>query len=299
MIFCFFLKVFKDEPYLNKMFIKKFEDLKVSTRTIIASANVNMNIDMIFKQIPLSKHIFLFHGQKYSVFIDTMHYKNCIREQHLKDIVNNMGHQKSFRNALNVVMFLDDFKKINFKVSKNGKFQITGCKNLEHAKISVYTFLELIGKYYPEAIQTHENFIEVSFEIVMTNVDCGMGYNINRQSLDKIINSSTPYHSLLETSFGYTGVNIKFPVEKDWFHMNIPTVGWELNKPETLRFNQTPLSQVSPTKKIKKKYNTFLVFHSGQFIMSGMREDTMKDDYYRFIDILKSHENKIKEILDT
>lgn len=281
------------------MFIKKFEDLKVSTRTIIASANVELNIDMIFKNIPLSKHIFLFHNQTYSIFIDTMHYKNNIREHHLKDIITNMGHQKSFRNALNVVMFLDEYKKVNFKVSKNGKFQITGCKNLEHAKVCVYSFLEMIGKYQPEALHTNNHMVTVYFEIVMTNVDCGMGYNINRQSLDKIINTSTPYHSLLETSFGYTGVNIKFPVEKDWFQMEIPLIQWELTKPESLILKQSPLSLVFPTKKIKKKYNTFLVFHSGQFIMSGMREDTMKEDYYRFIDILKNYENTIKEILET
>lgn len=280
------------------MLVKKFEELKVSTRTIIASANVELNIEMIFKNIPLSKHVFLFHHQQYNIFIESMHYKNNIREHHVRDVITNMGHQKSFRNALNVVMFLDDVKKVNFKVSKNGKFQITGCKDLEHAKISVYSFLELIANY-PDTIHQRKEKIAVCFEIVMTNVDCGMGYNINRQSLDKIINTTTPYHSLLETSFGYTGVNIKFPVEKDWFHMNIPLIQWELHKPETLEFQQYPLSHLSPTKKIKKKYNTFLVFHSGQFIMSGMREETMKEDYYRFLDILKNYENTIKEILET
>lgn len=280
------------------MFIKKFEDLKVSTRTIIASANVEFDIDALFKMVPLTKHTYKAQEKSYCVYIDTMHYKNNIRERNMKDIMINTGHQKSFRNALNVVMILDDLKKINFKVSKNGKFQITGCKELDHAKKCVFAFIEMIGVYCKEAIHTN-NFINISFEIVMTNVDCGTGYCINRQSLDKIINTSTPFHSLLETSFGYTGVNIKFPVHDDWFHMDIPVMEWEINKPETLEFKKATLSHVAPTKKIKKKYNTFLVFHSGQFIMSGMKEDTMKDDYYRFVGILNDHENHIKEILDT
>lgn len=279
------------------MLIKEFEDLKVSTRTIIASANLEFDIDLLFKKVPLTKHVYLFEGKQYSVYIDTIHYKNNIRERNMKDIMINTGHQKSFRNALNVVMMLDDVKKINFKVSKNGKFQITGCKDLEHAKMCVFAFLEMMGEYCLGAIHTN-TFISVSFEIVMTNVDCGTGYCINRQSLDKIINTTTPYHSLLETSFGYTGVNIKFPVSLDWFHMDVPTMEWNLNKPETLQFKKVPLAQVVPTKKIKKKYNTFLVFHSGQFIMSGMKEDTMKEDYYRFVSILKDYENNIKEILD-
>jgi hypothetical protein len=116
--------------------------------------------------------------------------------------------------------------------------------------------------------------------------------------LDRIINTTTPYHSLLETSFGYTGVNIKFPVDLDWFQMEVPVMRWVRNQPETLLFQEAPLSHVAPAKKLKKKYNTFLVFHSGQFIMSGMREDTMRDDYYRFVGILKGHEDNIKEVLD-
>lgn len=278
------------------MLIKKFEELKVSTRTIIASANLGLEMDQLFRTVPMAKQTHIFLGKPYSVYIDSIHYKNNIRERNMKDIMINTGHQKSFRNALNVVMVLDDTKKINFKVSKNGKFQITGCKDLEHAKICVFAFLERVD---PGTLHTHYDTLSISFEIVMTNVDCGIGYCINRQSLDKIINTTTPYHSLLETSFGYTGVNIKFPVSTDWFHMNVPTMEWQRNKPETMVFKQMPLSQVAPTKKIKKKYNTFLVFHSGQFIMSGMKEDTMKEDYYRFVGILNDYENNIKEILDT
>lgn len=279
------------------MLIKKFEELKVSTRTIIASANVGLEMDRLFQTVPLSKQTHTFLDKPYSVYIDSIHYKNNIRERNMKDMMINTGHQKSFRNALNVVMVLDDTKRINFKVSKNGKFQITGCKDLEHAKICVFAFLERVDG---GAILTHHgDTLSISFEIVMTNVDCGIGYCINRQSLDKIINTTTPYHSLLETSFGYTGVNIKFPVSADWFHLDVPTMEWQRNKPETLVFKQTPLSQVAPTKKLKTKYNTFLVFHSGQFIMSGMKEDTMKEDYYRFVGILNDYENNIKEILDT
>lgn len=280
------------------MYVKKFEDLKVSTRTIIASADVEFDIDRVFRMVPLTKTSFVFSGGKQStVYIDTIHYKNNIRERNMKDIMVNVGHQKSFRNALNVVMILDDQKKVNFKVSKNGKFQITGCKELEHANKCVFSFIEMIRKSCPDAMQT-KKYITVSFEIVMTNVDCGTGYCINRQSLDKIINSSTPYHSLLETSFGYTGVNIKFPLELNWYNMEIPVMIWEPDKPKTLKFKNERLSHVSPDKKIKKKFNTFLVFHSGKFIMSGMKEETMRDDYYRFINILKNNEGNIKEILD-
>jgi hypothetical protein len=42
-----------------------------------------------------------------------------------------------------------------------------------------------------------------------------------------------------------------------------------------------------------------LVFHSGQFIMSGMHEGTMRDDYNRFMGILKNFQPHIRENLET
>lgn len=274
---------------------KRFEELKVSTRTIIASANVEMEMEEVFKALPLTRRVVGYGGKKCAVFIDTVHFRNQVREQNVKGVMIDTGGQKSFRNALNVVMTLNDQKRVNFKVSKNGKFQITGCKDPDHAGLSVFAFLEMLG---PEGVRVLGESVFVSLEVVMTNVDCGMGHCINRQALDKIINTTTPYHSLLETSFGYTGVNIKFPVEMDWRHAMVPTLGWELGRPDTLRLSRMPLSEAAPLKKEKTKYNTFLVFHSGQFIMSGMCEETMKDDYYRFMGIVRDHEDQIREVLD-
>lgn len=274
---------------------KRFEELKVSTRTIIASANVEMEMEEVFKALPLKRRVVGYGGRKCSVFIETVHFRNQVREQNVKGIMIDTGGQKSFRNALNVVVTVNDQKRVNFKVSKNGKFQVTGCKDPDHAGLSVFAFLEMLGS---RGVRVLGDRVFVSLEVVMTNVDCGMGHCINRQALDKIINTTTPYHSLLETSFGYTGVNIKFPVEMDWRHAVVPTLEWELGHPDTLRLSRMPLSEAAPLKKEKTKYNTFLVFHSGQFIMSGMCEETMKDDYYRFMGIVRDHEDQIREVLD-
>lgn len=274
---------------------RKFEELKVSTRTIIASANVEMEMEEVFKALSMKRRVMEYGGKKCSVRVDTAHYRNQVREPNVKGIMLDTNHQKSFRNALNVVMTLNDQKRVNFKVSKNGKFQVTGCKDPDHAGLSVFAFLEMLGGH---GVRVLGEKVFVSLEIVMTNMDCGMGHCINRQALDRIINTTTPYHSLLETSFGYTGVNIKFPVEMDWRHMTVPTLTWEMGKPETLTMDKMPLSEAAPLKKEKKKYNTFLVFHSGQFIMSGMCEETMREDYYRFMGIARSHEDQIREVLD-
>lgn len=288
---------------------RKFGDLKVSTRTVIATANVELDIEKIFQEIPMIQKMVppILQTEKNGddqmvhTRIDTMYYKNRTRTWTSRGIFQNEESAKSFRNALNVIMLLGGVKRINFKVSKNGKFQITGCKSLDHARIATFAFLNILTEYCPNHITLpSNNLLQIFYQIVMTNVDCGTGYCINRQSLDKIINKKTPYHSLLETSFGYTGVNIKFPVQTNWFDLKVPITEWEVNRWQTLKLYEKPLKDLVDEPIVKKpKYNTFLVFHSGQFIMSGMHEGTMQEDYNRFMSILKTFQPQIRENLET
>jgi len=47
----------------------------------------------------------------------------------------------------------------------------------------------------------------------------------------------------------------------------------------------------------KKKYNTFLVFHSGNVIMSGMTKETMKDHFDCFQGMIREWRDQIEEKL--
>lgn len=80
--------------------------------------------------------------------------------------------------------------------------------------------------------------------------------------------------------------------------MKVPTIEWKQIEPNNIKFSNIELSTIQKKKELKQKFNTFLVFHSGKFIMSGMKEETMRDDYYRFLNILKQNELKIKEVLE-
>ena len=48
----------------------------------------------------------------------------------------------------------------------------------------------------------------------------------------------------------------------------------------------------------KQRYNTFLVFHSGNVIMSGMVQKYMRPVFNDFINIIKNARNEIEEKLD-
>lgn len=209
--------------------------------------------------------------------------------------------ERYFRNALNVVLSLGT-KLVNFKLSKNGKFQLTGCKYLWHAQVCVVAFLNRIRLYCPDRLPCR---IQVYFQTVMTNKDFNLGHTIDRSRLDEKINTDTPYYSLLETSFGYTGVNIKFPIPKDWWKlMQVPVitlVGHE-ESPFQIRCQEKILDQLLKDTdrqrlQAKSKYNTFLVFHSGNVIMSGMSPQLMKDDYQKFTGLLTLWSKEIRETI--
>jgi len=249
-----------------------FDDITISTQTIIGVSNTTLEIESIYESMPIDDTIL------------TIYYQNQYRGSDHKKRKKKTP-VKYFRNALNIVIRITD-KIINFKVSKNGKFQITGCRSYDHAIQVVRHFFDYVPS---ESIcYTTGAPIETVFYTVMTNIDFNVGFCINRQKLDTIINESTNINSLLETSFGYTGVNIKFPIEQE-IHVSIPRLRYHPDK--TVEIDHIPYRYSQK----KKKYNTFLVFHSGNIIMSGPNPLCMKSDYNAFVSLLRIWKPKIEE----
>lgn len=269
----------------------EFNNINVSTKTIIAVSNIGIDIQKVFMHFPLDK-------ENEEVKINTIYYGGEKRGQ---EMMEKKKKKKSFRNAINVIAEMKETnKKINFKVSKNGKFQLTGCKSEDQAFKIVSYFIEQLYINCKNYITLSKNqTISIYYQTVMTNIDFNLGFEINRQKLDQFMNQQTHYHSLLETSCGYTGVNIKFQLEMKWWELPIPTMSCnDLNVPFQWNFNNEPLNQIieiTTEKRLKKKYNTFLVFHSGNIIMSGMTLSTMNKDFDIFIDLLKKWRMDIEE----
>jgi hypothetical protein len=238
------------------------------------------------------------------VYCRAMYYKNDIKIDPKFPLKHR---ERYFRNALNVVLSLGN-KCINFKLSKNGKFQLTGCKFLWHAQVSVVAFIGMIRKYCPNIAGIHQRVeaLPITFQTVMTNVDFNTGFTINREKLDQLMNDTTSFYSLLETSFGYTGVNIKFPLPKEWWKvLEVPRVlihwnGTDKEYPVVEGCDKVVYDTVlQPSDRqrlgVKNKFNTFLVFHSGNVIMSGMSPQLMTPDYTSFCKLLEQWAPEIKE----
>jgi len=271
-----------------------YDNIKISTKTIIGTSNLGINIQKVFTNMPLDEG-----PQTKQVNIRTIYYGV---ERRGMVCCEKKKKKKSFRNAINIIAELDNQKFINFKVSKNGKFQMTGCKSEQHAITIVSHFIQHLIETCRDCVTlAKNNSILVFFQTVMTNIDFSIGFKINRQKLDEQMNKDTSYHSLLETSCGYTGVNIKFPLDMKWWELEVPVLYCSQmieNQPlewKNTRESLCQMMEVTSDKKTKKKYNTFLVFHSGNIIMSGMMRDTMKKDFDIFVNLLKIWRPVIEE----
>ena len=121
-----------------------FNDIEVSTRTFTAITNLVIDLDELFQLLPITEYIEIpkRRGRKKKEgeninpnkhinpgSIITLKYKDSIRGVSLKK--KKASDKKWFRNSFTVVIVLD--KHINFKVCRNGTFQMTGCKTIDHA----------------------------------------------------------------------------------------------------------------------------------------------------------------------
>lgn len=308
---------------------------KISTRTVIASTNVEFNIHDIYEKLP-ALEMSQEYNDKYMSLIPLKKRRGrrkkneeCLKNLRMEydemvdlkegDIVAIYfrNHKKGlpqylkygvkfFRNALNIVMMRTKDKKINMKLSQNGKIQMTGCKEEEDAQFCLKYLFQHISEHCPDSLVYKENMknnhLDISFFTVMTNLDFNIGFHINRQKLNQLINRETVFNSLLETSFGYTGVNIKIEVPYD------PDVN--IDRLQLLRENNWSKSFIKYDEYLqkngemyyknelqKKRYNTFLVFHSGNIIMSGMRLDKMTNHFKEFCEFLLKYRTDIEETM--
>lgn len=288
---------------------KTFNGIAISTETIIAKTNWKVDINELFNHLSVTdftvvpkkrgrkskdekkeeKKIELLDGQ-----IVTLKLGNKLKGVNLREKKNA---KRFFRNSLTIVMYLDN-KFINFKVSKNGKFQFTGCKNEFHSH-QCMKFIYEYTKGTSKIIQVCGEFSEIVFITVMTNINFNLGFCINRENLDEYINTKTRYYSLLETSFGYTGVNIKIPLENI---NNIPMTKISYRNEEWHNDTFTYADYIeSLDEKDKRKerekvrYNTFLVFQSGNVILSSPHKECMRKTYHEFLEIIKQCKPLIEE----
>lgn len=292
---------------LNKnLSLPNFKDIKVSTKTFTASTNINVEIDKLFDIIEITPYILIPKKRgrkkkgeiidpnkhiKYGSII-TVKYEDKIKGVDLKQKKQKISNKKWFRNSITIVIILD--KPINFKVCRNGTFQMTGCKHDYHVEECIKILWGILEKNNDIfSFTPGKKNLEILIIPSMRNIDFSLGFNIDREKLNQYMWDQDKFYCLLETSFGYTGVNIKIPLEKNINKMIIKKLSYDLEKKEWNNEKTTYekyLDILDPkdkkTKLKSERYNTFLVFHSGKVIMSGLTFEFMEDIYNIFVNLM-------------
>jgi len=309
--------------------IKSFDEIKISTKTVIGVSNLKIDLDKFFKFMPITDYTVVEkkRGRKRRIQIPTMAnnvpFGSIISLQKRKDIRGACLKSKTknfFLHSVTVVIILENSKQINVKVSQNGKFQITGCKCDDHfiqAITTIYDIMKVTEEWIGEKIFTIEGEkLQVVFTTVMQNMDFNIGFEIIRDKLDTFINKHTKYRSIFEGSIS-AGVSIKINVDEDDTADNLLRITYlhdsgnvvkdfvpqsvfdnllnSQTEEETTGSGDQPSGKKKVVKK-KKKYHTFLVFSTGSIIMSSKGKN-MEKIFNDIVNILlqnREHFEKVK-----
>jgi TATA-box binding protein (TBP) (component of TFIID and TFIIIB) len=309
------------ENEVKELTFPKFEDIPVSTKTFIVMTNLTIDKDKLADALPITPYVVIPKRRgrkKKNTNVDpnkniptgsiiTIDSGTKIRGVILKKKKKKEGQNNtSFRNCVAIVMIIDG-KKINFKITRNGKFQMTGCKYDKQGEDCV----KYIWEYIKDKKDVYQKPESQSFKAIfipaMRNIDFSLGFILDREKLDEYFNKHTNYYSLLETSIGYTGVNIKIPILKPITDLKLKQLAYKESEnggvwssPKYISY-QKYLDTLKPKEQQKKlekeRYNTFLVFHSGKVICSSLCEEFARDTYYLFTDLIKKNHKTFEEKL--
>lgn len=301
--------------------IKSFNQIGISTKTVIAITNLKVDLDKLFNLVPITDYepIKKRRGRRKRMSVEAtpmvLPYGSIVLVQRRRDSrgvsVKNKTKRSNtfFLHSVTVVLALNNNKFINAKISQNGKFQITGCKSdahyIETICILVKTFND-IKKWSGETVYSvsgeSPDTIEVIFNTVMQNMDFNIGFPISRDKLDRFINSKTEFTGVYEGSIS-TGVNIKIP---SLYHNDVQLMKLQLQSNDPTKYTQSIVPYASyyslledkekKKEKKKEKYHTFLVFASGSIIMSSRGPD-MERVFYELIQIMLQNRAEFEETL--
>ena len=234
-------------------------------------------------------------------------------------IVRNSNRKKNkrdkyFLNSITTIIYFNNDKYkdklINLKITNTGRIQMTGCKEDELTVECIKYLINTMNKVkewigidlysmnasYNNLIPKYTNKVILILYTVMKNKNINIGFKINRERLDNLINSKyQDYISIFDGTTSGAGVNIKTKIKK-----------WEENLPMyILEENNTALDYINAnsviksfTKSVKhnlEKYHTFLCFKSGSCIHSG-RGDDMIEALDKFVKILYENRSEVEDV---
>lgn len=219
--------------------------------------------------------------------------------------------KKHFRNEVMITLSLGS-KNVNIMLFKDN-MKIAGCRTEDEAVESVMILWEeYLSKLYPPNTE-----IKFVMDLIMKNRRFDFGFIVNREELNtwmnKLKKSKSTEIEIFSSKFkseSSRAVNIKTRVRRPKnISYDVLVYGGSVKgsvsaklKPRggSVRTQFSPHWQISKgnpfprPEKYKIPKNTFLVFNSGQAIVSGRYYDIIKEHYYWFTDLINENQDAIK-----
>jgi len=229
---------------------------------------------------------------------------------------NKAKRDKYFLNSITTIMYVSNEKYkdklINLKITNTGRIQMTGCKEDELTvycitsllktmdQVKEWTGVELytINHSLSDTVIPTKDIIIILYT-VMKNKNINLGFKINREKLDSIINKNyQDYISIFDGTTSGAGVNIKTKILR--WEENLPMyVVKDVEKgicfKEEINAEKVIKTFTKSNKYNLNKFHTFLCFKSGSCIHSG-RGDDMGEALDKFVNILETNRHIIEDV---
>lgn len=275
-----------------------FDDMIRTTRTVIVDTNMNVDIKALFEVIPITEYSVPAkkkgRKRKDVAVIPESVKSGSVLSAKYEGNTRGVSFTKSkcaFKNSITLV--LDIFgKKINMKLSKNGRFQITGNNNDDHIEECVRTIWSFIKTQSIYTLRNGNEF-KATYWSSMTNFKTNIGFRIDRQLLNTYINENTEYVSVFETSSGSASVNIKIPLKFDDLELRTIHEKNDIWERGVVSYNDVITGEVGKLKNKDNRLVSFLVFHTGEVIMTSIDKGVMKPYFEKFMSIIEECKDKI------
>lgn len=231
------------------------DHLRISTITCVLMISKDIDLEKIYKTIPISKYI------TFIEFGDDNTPKGYSEKAQKKK--RKKKKKKIFYNQATMHVIYEN-KIMNVKLFNNGRIQITGLKKENQGEPLIKGLIEYLSDFC-----IFDSEVEIlTSKIVLINSDFDMGYQIVRENLqDEIIKHGL--YSTLETCI-YPGVNIKY-------YINTNNCDGICNCSKMCN-GKGDANGDGDCKKV-----TIAVFKSGKIIITGAQNKGQLETCYRFI----------------
>lgn len=303
-----------------------YGDLRVTTQTYVTYTNILINNEKLYNSIECKSLNFPLPSKKKMIVNpdENLAEGDIVFAEHMGKYKGQLFKKTPTEHMLNCITVIMKIssplvrkrevppKFYNIKISNKGVVQMTGCIDPSPMKFVIKNFKKLFLQ--DDSLFSYSyspNIIIAYITPVMCNVGFAIPFEINREKLSECINTKTEFISLLEKNDGYVGVNIKI-------HSNIETIEnteiikltvccspylkEDANKcsESIVKYSEylNLLNEKERTKRQSKEIvNTFLVFFSGNTIMSGCTSlKNRTDAFEKFAEIITKFRREIEVI---